>query len=212
MLANARVRHSLRGVHLFAHVDRLNARDPRLAPCAELSLARSLLLALEPRDGAQAQFRERMLALIERHPHDAHRCTTLEGHLTASALIVDEGRTRALLTHHRKLGKWLQMGGHCDGDANLAGVALRECIEESGIADLAVLPTPFDLDVHPIPARPGEPEHLHYDTRFVVVAPPGAQFVVSDESHALAWVRPDELARYAVDASVRRLFELVFGA
>ncbi|MBL8800645.1 MAG: NUDIX hydrolase [Planctomycetes bacterium] len=153
-----------------------------------------------------------MLALIARHPRDAHRRTTLEGHLTASALIVDSTLTCALLTHHRKLDRWLQMGGHCDGDANLAGVALRECIEESGIADLAVLPTPFDLDIHPIPARPGEPEHLHYDTRFVVVAPAGAQFVVSDESHALAWVRPDELERYAVDDSVRRLFELVLGS
>ena len=188
------------------------AGDPWLRATDELAAAVHTLAHVTPRDGAQAQFRERMLALIERHPHDAHRRTTLEGHLTASGLIVDSAFTCALLTHHRKLGKWLQMGGHCDGDANLAGVALRECIEESGIADLAVLPTPFDLDIHPIPARPGEPEHLHYDARFVVVAPTGAQFVVSDESHALAWVRPDELERYAVDDSVRRLFELVFGS
>lgn len=183
--------------------------DPLLAPSSDLSHARRTLSAFEPRDEMQREFRERMLALIERHPRDAHRRTTLEGHLTASALTVDSTFSCALLTHHRKLGKWLQMGGHCDGDANLAGVALRECIEESGIADLAVLPTPFDLDIHPIPARPGEPEHLHYDTRFVVLAPPGAQFTVSDESHALAWVRPDELERYSVDDSVRRLFELV---
>lgn len=187
------------------------AGDPWLQATDELAAAVHTLAHFAPRDSAQAQFRERMLALIERHPRDAHRRTTLEGHLTASALIVDSSFSCALLTHHRKLGKWLQMGGHCDGDANLAGVALRESIEESGIADLAVLPTPFDLDIHPIPARPGEPEHLHYDTRFVVLAPAGAQFVVSDESHALAWVRPDELERYAVDDSVRRLFELVLG-
>jgi len=183
------------------------AGDPRLAATDDLALARSTLLDFAPRDATQAQFRERMLALIERHPRDAHRRTTLEGHLTASALIVDSTFTCALLTHHRKLGKWLQMGGHCDGDANLAGVALRECIEESGIAELGVLPTPLDLDIHPIPARPGEPEHLHYDTRFLVVAPAGAQSVVSDESHALAWVRPAELERYRVDDSLRRLFE-----
>jgi len=188
------------------------AGDPWLRATEELAAAVRTLAHVTPRDEAQAEFRERMLALIERHPHDAHRRTTLEGHLTASALIVDSTFRCALLTHHRKLGKWLQMGGHCDGDANLAGVALRECIEESGIADLAVLPTPLDLDIHPIPARPGEPEHLHYDTRFLVVAPAGAQFVVSDESHALAWVRPDELERYAVDDSVRRLFELVLGS
>ncbi len=197
---------------LSSLTSRLRVGDPLLAPCAELAVARRMLSAFDARDAAQEEFRQRMLALIDRHPNVAHLRSTLEGHLTASALIVDERRTCALLTHHRKLDKWLQMGGHCDGDANLAGVALRECIEESGIAELAVLPTPIDLDVHPIPARPGEPEHLHYDTRFVVVAPERSTFAVSDESHALAWVRPDELERYRPDASLRRLFELVFGA
>jgi 8-oxo-dGTP pyrophosphatase MutT (NUDIX family) len=134
----------------------------------------------------------------------------LEGHLTASALVVDAAGERALLTHHKKLGRWLQLGGHCDGDANLAAVALRECEEESGIAGLRVLPEPIDLDIHPIPARPGEPVHLHYDTRFVVVAPPGAREVVGDESHALRWFETRELASIATDESVRRLFELVF--
>ncbi|MBM3990535.1 MAG: NUDIX hydrolase [Planctomycetes bacterium] len=159
-----------------------------------------------------------MLELIERHPQDAHRRTLLEGHLTASALVVDARGERALLTHHRKLGRWLQLGGHCDGDANLAHVALREATEESGIPDLAVLPWPLDLDIHAIPARPGgaqragEPEHLHYDTRFLVVAPPGALEVTSDESLELRWVAPDELEQLSTDASVRRLFQLVFGS
>ncbi|MCC7013977.1 MAG: NUDIX hydrolase [Planctomycetes bacterium] len=152
-----------------------------------------------------------MLDLIARHPLDAHRRTLLEGHLTASALVVDSERKRALLTHHKKLGRWLQLGGHCDGDANLAHVALRECVEESGIADLVVLPAPIDLDIHTIPGRKDEPEHLHYDTRFLVVAPAGATPQVSDESHALAWVAPDELARLSTDASVQRLFRIVFG-
>lgn len=188
---------------------RLN--DSVLASSEALAVAASTLQQFEARGEQQASFKRRMLDFLERRPLDAHKRTTLEGHLTASALIVDEDLSRALLTHHRKLGKWLQMGGHCDGDAKLAHVALRECIEESGITDLAVLPTPIDLDIHPIPARTGEPEHLHYDTRFVVVAPRGAQFVASEESHALAWVAPSELERYSTDDSVRRLFELVFG-
>jgi 8-oxo-dGTP pyrophosphatase MutT (NUDIX family) len=152
-----------------------------------------------------------MLDWIERHPHDAHRRTLLEGHLTASALVVDAGFERALLTHHRKLDRWLQLGGHCDGDANLAHVALREAIEESGIPDLAVLPVPIDLDVHAIPARGAEPEHFHYDTRFLVLAPAGAVEVLSEESHALRWIAPRELEALHVDESVRRLFRIVFG-
>lgn len=200
------------GPTAFDFAAALRAGDPRIAPTADLDLAAQTLRAYASADAAQVEARARMLELIARRPLDAHRRSSLDGHLTASALVVDARRERALLTHHRKLGRWLQLGGHCDGDANLAHVALREAIEESGIADLAVLPTPIDLDIHPIPARPGEPEHLHYDTRFVVLAPPGARFAVGDESHDLAWVAPEELDALTTDASVRRLFERVFGA
>lgn len=185
--------------------------DPWLAPTEELSRAYHLLDHYEPVDEAQEAFQRRMLDLIERHPLDAHRRTLLEGHLTASALVVDAGFERALLTHHRKLDRWLQLGGHCDGDANLAHVALREAIEESGIPDLAVLPVPIDLDIHAIPARGAEPEHFHYDTRFLVLAPRGAVEVLSEESHALRWIAPRELAALHADESVRRLFRIVFG-
>jgi 8-oxo-dGTP pyrophosphatase MutT (NUDIX family) len=189
----------------------LGVEDPRLRPSEDLACARRTLESFDARDEQQADFKRRMLELIARHPTGAHRRTTLEGHLTASALIVDEDVSRALLTHHRKLGKWLQLGGHCDGDANLAHVALRECLEESGIEELRICPTPIDLDIHTIPARPGEPEHLHYDARFVVVAPRGAHFAVSEESHALEWIAPADLGRYTTDDSVRRLYEQVFG-
>src|SRR5205085_2370564 len=127
------------------------------------------------------------------------------------ALVVDPSRGVALLTHHRKLGRWLQLGGHCDGDANLARAALREATEESGIADLRIDPEPLDVDVHAIPARAGEPEHWHLDTRFLVVAPPGAVEIASAESIALRWFRPDELATIVTDDSVRRLFERALG-
>jgi 8-oxo-dGTP pyrophosphatase MutT (NUDIX family) len=186
------------------------ADDPALAPDPDLARARALLERYAPRDAPQAIARKRMLQFLDEHPLDAHRRELLVGHLTASALVVDARGERALLTHHRKLGRWLQLGGHCDGDANLAGTALRECLEESGIAALAILPEPIDLDIHAIAARPGEPEHVHLDTRFLVLAPPGAVETASDESHELAWFGPAELARLDTDASVRRLFELVF--
>lgn len=186
------------------------ASDARLAPTTDLTAARALLERYVPRDAAQAAERARLLAFVDAHPADAHRRELQVGHLTASALVVDAAGERALLTHHRKLGRWLQLGGHCDGDANLAGAALREAIEESGIADLAIDPVPIDLDVHTIPARPGEPAHEHLDTRFVIYAPPEARASASDESHALGWFSPSELAALDVDDSVRRLYGRVF--
>ncbi len=177
----------------------------------DLDVARRILLDHAPRDAHQARERERILAFLEEHPADAHRRTCLPGHLTASCLLLDHRGERALLTFHRKLRRWLQLGGHCDGDANLPGVALREAREEPGIQALAIDPRPIDLDIHPIPARPGEPEHLHLDTRFVVRALEDAREVLSDESLELRWFRPDELASVETDDSVRRLFELVWG-
>ena len=184
--------------------------DPALAFDPDLERARSLLLNWVPPDEEQSRQRVEILGFLLEHPDALHR-TCLAGHLTAAAFLVDASHSAALLTHHRKLDRWLQLGGHCDGDGNLAAAALREGVEESGIEELRIDPVPIDLDVHPIPARPGEPEHLHLDVRFLVYAPAGAQPVVSDESHDLAWVAPTELTRYSTDASVERLFRRAFG-
>lgn len=128
------------------------------------------------------------------------------GHFTGAAWLVSVDGRRTLLTHHRKLDRWLQPGGHADGDHDLARVALREAEEETGLRGLVVEPTIFDLDRHRIPARPGETAHWHYDVRFVVRATAGEDFVVSDESHALAWRVVTEVATDAsIDASVRRM-------
>jgi 8-oxo-dGTP pyrophosphatase MutT (NUDIX family) len=132
--------------------------------------------------------------------------TLAVGHLTGSAWLVSADGARVLLTHHKKLGLWLQLGGHADGDADLARVALREAEEESGLTNLALEPGIFDLDRHWIPERKGEPGHWHYDVRFVVRARGPEEFVVSDESHALAWREIDEVAAdESADASVRRM-------
>ena len=135
------------------------------------------------------------------------------GHFTGSAWLVSADGRRVLLTHHRKLHRWLQLGGHADGNGDLAQVALREAEEESGLSDLRVEPGVFDLDRHLIPARNDEPEHWHYDVRFVVHVGAGEDFVVGPESHDLAWREITELVNDAhADESVRRMARLWLNA
>lgn len=132
------------------------------------------------------------------------------GHFTGSAWIVSQDRQRVLLTHHRKLGLWLQPGGHADGDADLARVALREADEETGVPGLMLEDGEiFDLDCHRIPPHRDDPAHLHYDVRYVVRAGSDERYVVSEESHALAWRPITDLAVDPdTDASVRRMAQL----
>lgn len=158
------------------------ARWPQEAACVDLFIA----LAADP---GNPYVRERT-----------------QGHFTASSWLVSSDGARTLLTHHRKLGLWLQPGGHADGDRDLQRVALREAREETGLAGLVVEPGIFDLDRHWIPEHRGVPAHWHYDVRYVVRAGADERFVVSAESHALAWRGVVEVeADPAMDASLRRM-------
>jgi 8-oxo-dGTP pyrophosphatase MutT (NUDIX family) len=153
----------------------------------------------------EAGFRSRMLTLLGSTPECFQR-SCFPAHFTGSALVVDAHGARALLHHHRKLDKWLPFGGHCDGDENVLRVAQREALEESGIEGLVVAsPRPFDLDIHTIPARGAEPEHGHFDVRWMLIAPENAQFRQSEESLELRWFTPEEMASLALTRGNRRL-------
>ncbi|MEU3146866.1 MULTISPECIES: NUDIX hydrolase [unclassified Streptomyces] len=167
-----------------------------------MSLHDDAVLALKGYED-QPELRQSYLDHLAAHPDGMWKSCRV-GHLTASALVVDPERGRVLLTLHRKLRMWLQMGGHCEpGDPSLTAAALREATEESGIAGLALLAGgPVRLDRHAIPS----PCHWHFDVQYAAVAAPGAAHTISDESLDLRWFPYDEVAEVA-DASVVRLLE-----
>ncbi len=147
---------------------------------------------------------ERYLSLIA-HP-DAFLRTHLPGHITGSSFIVSEDRTKTLLVHHAKLNRWLQPGGHADGEADVANVARREANEETGVMNLMLHSGEiYDLDIHLIPQRKDFPVHDHYDIRFLFTASEADPLVVSEESHDVRWVRLDELEKFNDEPSLLRL-------
>jgi len=179
----------------------LNADAPELAEHDDLDL---VWAAIEPIDDpALAGERRRMRELLDTRPDPLKRHER-PGHFTGSALVVHADLERTLVLFHTKLQIWVQPGGHADGDANLAGVALREASEETGIEGLKVWPVAVDLDIHKVDP-PKEDPHLHYDVRFVVQAPADAVVDANHESQDQRWVRPEELAALGADAGLQRL-------
>lgn len=183
----------------------LAAGDPALAPTRDPGRSRARLAEAVLGDADREAERRRVLGLLDEHGAALADRTTAPGHLTGSALVVDPSTGRVLVLLHAKLRRWLQPGGHADGDHELAGVALREATEETGIEGLQVLVPAVDLDVHAVDHGDALGEHLHLDLRFVVVAPPGSVEQGNHESLALRWVTPDELEGLADEPGLVRL-------
>ena len=178
----------------------------------------------------RAPLLDQLARYLERHPDeriavdhviqfvranaDCFERTCVPGHVTGSAWILSPDRRFVLLAHHAKLDRWLQCGGHSDGDPDTAAVALREAREESGMErfDFAQRdgggPLVFDVDVHVFPARGADPAHLHHDVRFLLIAAPDQVPRVSSESNALRWFSVaddhEELAHESLARLVRK--------
>ncbi len=156
-------------------------------------------------DETEATFLTAIKAFVERNS-DCFERSLLIGHVTGSAWIIDLSHTYTLLTHHRKLDKWFQTGGHCDGDSDVLAVALKEAEEESGLSDFQIVsPNIFDIDIHEIPERKGIPTHLHYDVRFLLETDMAKPLAISSESNDLVWVKLSEVSKLNDSESIMRM-------
>jgi 8-oxo-dGTP pyrophosphatase MutT (NUDIX family) len=172
--------------------------------------ALAALTAWPAPDAGQEQLRSRYVDHLRQHADGTSRAC-VPAHVTAGALVLSADHTSALLTLHAKARRWFQLGGHCEpGDATLAGAALREAAEESGVEGLVLDPTPLHLDAHVVGFCGQHPEVTHLDVRYLAVAPAGAEPAVSEESLDVAWwpvgglPTDDPGMRVLVDAALAR--------
>jgi 8-oxo-dGTP pyrophosphatase MutT (NUDIX family) len=167
----------------------------------------NMLNEYHPSAPEEIKAKETMLAFIKTHDDCFERSLAI-GHITASAWLVNKEQTHALLMHHTKLDRWFQLGGHCDGDPDVLGVAIKEAQEESGITHIAPLSdTIFDIDIHLIPANSKEKEHYHYDVRFLLQVTSDEELVQNGESKELRWIGKNRDELPTNEVSVARMFD-----
>ena len=150
----------------------------------------------------------KMLRFYENTPNCFEK-DNKKGHFTGSAWVVSPNRDSILMTHHKQLNMWLQLGGHADGKKDLIEVANREAIEESGIDSFRLLNDEiFDLDIHEFPSIKKNPKHLHYDVRFLLEADPEKnKIIVSSESHDVKWIPIDNILDLNPEQSIQRMVQ-----
>lgn len=152
------------------------------------------LQSYQPEFEVERAFKEAMLELLN-YPNCFER-SLLHAHFTGSAWVVNQDLSKALLTHHAKLDKWLQLGGHADGMENIAEVAKKELQEESGLRNFKLFDDQiFDLDIHTIPERKGVPEHEHFDVRYLFLTDEKEALSINHESKEMAWVPLSSIAQ-----------------
>jgi 8-oxo-dGTP pyrophosphatase MutT (NUDIX family) len=153
----------------------------------------------------ESEMLNRYISFVKAH-QDCFERSLQTGHVTGSAWLVNRQGTHTLLTNHKKLNKWLQLGGHADGDADILAVSKREVAEESGIGNVVQVGAGiFDVDIHLIPERGSEPDHYHYDVRYALQVTGDENYVVSEESHDLDWIEIDRLGEKTQEESMLRM-------
>lgn len=154
-----------------------------------------------PNEGATCQ---RFLEFVQNHKDCFERSLAI-GHVTGSAWVVNAKGDSVLLTHHRKLNIWVQLGGHADGNFDMLDVALKEAREESGITSIKPISSEiFDIDIHLIPENAKEKAHCHYDVRFAILAE-DENYQISAESHDLSWVPVRQVPEFSQEESMLRM-------
>ncbi len=166
-----------------------------------------LLRAYEPIAQREQLCKQKILAFVQAHSDCFERSLSI-GHVTASAWLLNNDHSRALLMHHTKLDKWLQLGGHCDGNPDVLAVAVKEAQEESGIQEISCVHKDiFDIDIHFLPASKSHPDHLHYDVRFLLQVIGSETTVGNSESKELRWITQDRTQLPTNEPSVIAMFD-----
>ncbi len=165
-----------------------------------------LLETYTPNLYTEQQFKKDIIAFIQKNQNCFERSLE-QGHITASAWILNRDASQALLLHHKKLDSWFQLGGHCDGDPDTLAVAIKEAQEESGILGIAPISTQiFDIDIHLIPENNKEQAHYHYDIRFLLQVTSDETIKPNKESKELRWINKSIAELPTQNASVVRMF------
>lgn len=171
----------------------------------------TLLNEYHPEDPKEQDALKQTIKFVLDNPHCFYHDYP-GGQITGSGLVVSGDNSEVLLNHHKKLGLWIQFGGHCDGSPDVKETALREAQEESGLTKLHFHPAVdgiFDISVHNIPEYHGRPAHLHYDIRFLLVGDPDEELVTSHESHNLKWVPLDQVELFNHEHDFIRMVDKV---
>jgi len=171
------------------------------------SIFLKMLKNYHPIDDAEQSFKRQIIEFTVNNVDCFERSLSI-GHITASSWLLNKDHSKALLMHHAKLDKWFQLGGHCDGDSDVLGVAIKEAQEESGINSIeAAQPSIFDIDIHLIPENSKEKAHYHYDVRFLLHVMSDENIVQNNESKELRWISKNRNELPTDSVSVVRMFE-----
>jgi len=166
-----------------------------------------LLEQYHPTYQQEIESKDQILTFIKQHPNCFERSLEI-GHITASAWLLSNDESQALLLHHAKLDKWFQLGGHCDGNPDVLAVAIQETQEESGINNIVAVDTQiFDIDIHLIPDNKREKAHFHYDIRFLLKVVGDEDVVQNRESKELRWIDKKQDGLPTNEPSVIRMFD-----